>query len=155
MQTVQVSQSQLAKTKDQEGFISHPYTDEAGVATIGYGTCFYPDGTKVELSDSNITEAQAAAYLEDHMNKIGLEIAELVEVPLTQGQKDALLDFCYNEGIGAFKESSLLKLINNRANDNLIRNSFLEWDKVHVNGELVDSDDLLRRRRQEILSWLS
>ena len=53
--------------KKYEGFSSKPYLCPAGVATIGYGTTRYPDGTKVSMVDEPITEEQATAYLNSYV----------------------------------------------------------------------------------------
>ena len=41
--------------KKFEGFKAKPYKCPAGVNTIGYGSTFYPDGSKVKLTDPEIT----------------------------------------------------------------------------------------------------
>ena len=49
--------------KTFEGFISEPYNCPAGVPTIGYGTTYYLDGTRVTLQDKPITQSQAELIL--------------------------------------------------------------------------------------------
>lgn len=49
---------------------------------------------------------------------------------LTQGQFDALVDFCYNVGFANLKSSTLLKRIKyNREDTKAIRNAFMMWVK--------------------------
>lgn len=46
-----------------EGLSLKPYLCPAGIPTIGYGSTFYEDGTKVTLKDKAITEARATKML--------------------------------------------------------------------------------------------
>jgi lysozyme len=88
------------------------YLCPAGVATIGFGSTRYPDGTKVILGDVR-TATQAESYLAYEITKVcDPALAKLVKVPLTQGQYDALSSFVYNCGEGAFAGSTMLKLLN-------------------------------------------
>ncbi len=43
-----------------EGFRSKPYLCPANVATIGYGSTYYANGTKVTLQDAHMSEPEAA-----------------------------------------------------------------------------------------------
>lgn len=47
--------------KRWEGFRAKPYLDIVGVPTIGYGSTFYLDGTKVTMKDAPISEETASA----------------------------------------------------------------------------------------------
>lgn len=95
-----------------EGFRSEPYLCPAKIPTIGYGSTFYPDGTKVALSDKPINESQAQTILERTVMGFAKSVNDLVKVELTQGQFDALVDFAYNLGAGKLASSTLLKKIN-------------------------------------------
>ena len=48
---------------------------------------------------------------------------------------DSLTSFAYNIGTGAFKKSTLLRLLNAGSNKNLVADEFLKWNKV--NGHIV------------------
>ncbi len=78
-----------------KGFRSHTYKDVNGFPTIGYGHRLlnsesFPDG---------IAEPQATEILAAHVcDRAG---GRLVKVPLTSGQFDALVDFCFNLGAGS------------------------------------------------------
>jgi len=54
----------------------------------------------------------------------------------------------YNVGIGAFKESTLLRLLN-QPNYNEAANQFKEWNKATVNGQRVVLEGLVNRRKDE------
>ena len=73
---------------------------------------------------------------------------KLVNVDLHQNQFDALVSFAYNVGIGAFKESTLLRLLN-QPNYNEAANQFKEWNKATVNGQRVVLEGLVNRRKDE------
>ena len=75
--------------------------------------------------------------------------AALANINLTQNQYNALLSFAYNEGIGALLSSTLLKKVKANASDPTIRDSFMVWDKAHVNGVLVEVQGLKNRRKDE------
>ena len=68
---------------------------------------------------------------------------------LTQNQFDALVSFVYNEGEGNFKQSTLLKRVNENPSNPEIRDAFMMWTKVTVNGQKVDSAGLKNRRTAE------
>ncbi len=97
----------LAHLKQFEGLRLQPYTDSAGKWTIGYGHLI-----KTGESFDTITEGQAAALLADDVGTAEDAVNALVKVPLTQPQFDALVSFVYNVGVGAFRRSTLLRLLN-------------------------------------------
>ena len=67
-----------------------------------------------------------------------------MKVPLTQGEFDALTDFVFNCGCGAFAGSTMLRLLN--AGDyQSAAGQFDLWD--HAGGQVVAG--LLRRREAE------
>lgn len=97
----------LAHLKTFEGLRLQPYQDVAGKWTIGYGHLI-----KAGEYFDTITEAQAAQLLNDDANTAEDAVNSLVKVPLTQSQFDALVSFVYNVGVGAFRRSTLLRLLN-------------------------------------------
>ena len=108
---------ELISNDNIEGFRASPYPDGGGVATIGYGTTIYPNGTHVTLKDKPVTKEQAMVYLEYHCTKDAKLIEPLIKVPLNQNQIDAILCFVYNFDVPKFKSSTLLKVINQNPND--------------------------------------
>ena len=99
--------------KEAEGLRLKPYQDVAGFWTIGYGhkiiegDPFYPEG-----DIKQITNAQAFGLLASDVGKAERAVNNLVKVPLTQNQFDALVSFVFNLGTGNFKKSTLLKKLN-------------------------------------------
>lgn len=112
-----------------EGFRDRPYLDTAKVPTIGYGTTYYPDGRPVSMNDPVITEEQAKRYKNNSLKEFWGEIEKSIKQPLKPHQKDAVVSLAYNIGPDAFKESTLLKLLNSNPNDPTIEKEFLKWNK--------------------------
>ena len=112
----------LNKIIDFEGCKLTAYKCPAGVWTIGVGH------TKGVKQGQKITEAQAISLLkgdllpcENYVNNLG--------VCKTQGQFDALVDFCFNLGTGALGRSTLLKFIRQGKAEQYIRGEFAKWVK--------------------------
>ena len=147
---MKTSQSGIDLIKQFESFRAKPYLCSAGVPTIGYGTTVYPNGIKVKLSDQKITQQLAETFLQHHVNAIEKDVLSLVKMPLTQNQFDALVSFAYNVGLGAFRDSTLLKLLNAGDIDNASK-QFERWNKA---GGKV-SNGLTRRRNAEKALFLA
>lgn len=147
---MKTSKAGLDLIKQFESFRAAPYLCSAGVPTIGYGTTVYPNGIKVKLSDQKITQQLAETFLQHHVNAIEKDVLSLVKVPLTQNQFDALVSFAYNVGLGAFGDSTLLKLLNAGDIDGASK-QFERWNKA---GGKV-SNGLTRRRNAEKALFLA
>jgi len=115
--------------KGFEGFQSKAYRCPAGVPTIGYGCTFYLDGTHVRMTDDPITEAQAMGLLKEQLKYYEEGVNRYVKTKVTQSQFNALVSFIYNVGIGNFKNSTLLKKVNQDPNDKTIAHEFKRWNK--------------------------
>jgi lysozyme len=130
--------------KKSEGFRNRVYLDAAGFPTIGYGhrllnPASFPNG---------IDEAQAAEILACDVWDAEQAVQRLVKVPLTQGQFDALVDFCFNLGAGKLTTSTLLKVLNcGRYED--AAEELLRWDRA--GGRELDA--LKVRRQAEAELW--
>ena len=105
---MQLSTEGLELIKKSEGFRDHVYRDVAGFPTIGYGHLVKPD----ESFPNGVTESQAASILAADVQQAEQAVARLVKVALTQGQFDALVDFCFNLGAGRLAGSTLLRELN-------------------------------------------
>ena len=75
-------------------------------------------------------------------------VERLVKVPLTQGQFDALADFCFNLGAGRLASSTLLKDAERRRYE-AAREQLLRWDHGRGRGE----PGLKARREAEFQLW--
>jgi lysozyme len=134
-----------------EGLRLTSYEDQANVWTVGYGTTRI-NGRPVQRGDT-ITAADAVTYLRHDTDTICAALDDAVPRDLTQNEVDALVSFCYNLGLGAFRGSSLRKALvkNTRIDESL----FTRWNKIRINGVLQPSDGLLRRRRAEYALFIS
>lgn len=112
-----------------EGFSSKPYLDSAGIPTIGYGTTYYPDGSRVTMKDPPISAGHAEGYLEHHVNDVAYSVLRLVKVKLRHSQLDALTSLVYNIGIGNFAASTLLRVLN-QGKYTAASDQFLVWHKA-------------------------
>ncbi len=140
--------------KQFEGFRAAPYRDSAGIATIGYGTIAYPDGSRVTMSDPAVTDEEATSYLSYEMSQKSAQIAPLLQRPATLHQAAAMLSLTYNIGSAGFKSSSVLRKFNG-GDIAGAADAFLMWDKATVDGKLVVVPGLLSRREQERTIFLT
>jgi lysozyme len=129
----------LALTEQFEGLRLSAYQDQVGVWTIGYGHTG-PDVTP-ELT---ITQAQAEQLLQNDVASACGCVNNNVTVELTQDEFNALVDFVFNLGAGAFEGSTLLRDLN-AGNFTGAAAQFDAWD--HAGGVVVAG--LLRRRQAE------
>lgn len=145
MKITRISSVGLELIKSFEGFSPRPYFCPAGVATIGYGSTFYPNGKKVTISDKTITEKQATSFLESTLITFEKYVDTYCVDVINQNQFDALVSFCYNLGPANLKSSTLLKKVNKNPNDETIRAEFMKW--VKAGGKTLPG--LVRRREAE------
>ncbi|ABK00175.1 endolysin [Xanthomonas phage Xop411] len=58
------------------------------------------------------TQSQCDKWLAEDLRKAEQQVRSVVKVRITQGELDAYTSFVYNAGIGNFRSSTMLKLIN-------------------------------------------
>jgi len=141
---MQLSAEGLELIKKSEGFRDRVYRDIAGFPTIGYGHLLKPH----ESFPNGLTEPEAGAILATDVRQAELAVDRLVEVALTQGQFDALVDFCFNLGTGRLAGSTLLRDLNAGRHD-AAAEQLLSWD--HAAG--VVNSGLRARREAEFHLW--
>lgn len=141
---MELSTEGLELLKRSEGFRSRAYLDMAGFPTIGFGHRVLPH----EAFPDGIEEARAAEILAADVREAEQAVERLVKVELTQGQFDALTDFCFNLGAGRLAASTLLRVLNSGCYD-AARQQLLRWDKA--GGEL--NTGLKARRVAEFELW--
>lgn len=127
------------------------YLDNAGIWTIGYGTTRL-NGIEVSAG-MKINEPVAWALFYGDCTDRLLMLEKAVLINLNQNQVDSLVSFSYNIGKSGFISSSLLTAINAKmiVNEDL----FTRWNKVRVNGVLVPSDGLTKRRIKEYQLYMN
>lgn len=147
---MKVDMAGLNLIKTFEGFSSRPYLCPAGVATIGYGSTYYEDGTAVKMTDPPITKERATDLLMCIVSSFAESVDELVKIKVTQNQFNALVSLAYNIGLGNFSRSTVLHHIN--VGDYLgAANNFWQWRMA--GGKVVAG--LVNRRAAEKELFLS
>jgi lysozyme len=128
--------------REFEGLRLEAYPDPASGGdpwTIGYGhTKGVRKGQKIDLQD-------AEAMLLDDMSDADDCIGDWVDIELTDNERAALISFIFNLGCGAFRGSTLLKMLNADGDRNAIAAQFLRWNKA--GGKVMNG--LTRRREAE------
>ncbi|MGO8756832.1 MAG: lysozyme [Terracidiphilus sp.] len=141
---MQLSAEGLELIKRSEGFREHAYADVAGFPTIGYGHRI----TAGESFPNGIDEPKAAEILAADVRVAEQAVARLVKMALTQGQFDALVDFCFNLGAGRLAGSTLLRELN-AGRYAVAADQLLAWD--HAGGQV--NAGLKARREAELQLW--
>jgi lysozyme len=140
-----LSQRGLDLIKQFEGLKLKPYLCPASICTIGYGNTYYPDGTKVKLTDPAITAQKAEELLKFLVQSYEKGVDSFCLDDINQNQFDALTSFAYNVGVGNLQKSTLIKKVNLNPNDPAIRLEFMKWNKGA--GKVLAG--LTRRRQAE------
>ena len=122
-----ISKQGLELIKRFEGLHLVAYLDPVKIPTIGYGTIVI-DGKPVRLG-TTITQAQAEAYLYADIQKFEDHVNQLLNVPVSQEQFDALVSFVYNLGPTNFRKSTLLRLLNQGRYEEA-QPQFLRWNRA-------------------------
>lgn len=133
-----VSPAGLALIARYEGFSADWYACPAGKQTIGYGHV-YRDGDDF---DTPISHEFATALLRRDASAAERSVSQLVRVPLTQNQFDALVSLVFNIGAGNFSTSTLLHVLD-RGDYQAAADQFLVWRKA--GGKVLHG---LEQRRQ-------
>lgn len=131
-----------------ETFSAHAYEDPVGSGkySIGWGHSIRPGESYGP--DSIIGKNEADDLLRIDAGAAWTCVYQNVKVSCSPTQYAALISFVYNEGCTAFKSSTLLRDLNN-GDQQGAADEFLNWNKEHINGVLVESADLNTRREQE------
>jgi len=151
MKITKISNLGLELIKKYEGFKAKAYLCPANVITIGFGSTYYEDGTKVKLTDSPITQERATELLEALLVSYERSVDSYCVDTINQYQFDALCSFAYNCGVGNLKSSTLLRKVNKNPNDPTIKDEFLKWNKG--GGKVLSG--LTKRRIEEAQLYFS
>lgn len=135
----------------KDGLI-YPYICPAGYPTIGWGTVYKPDGSKVTMDHLPITREMADAWLLDELRRVCASAVirncpELFAWSVQNGNWRAfcaIADFTYNLGAGRLQTSTLRRKLRE-----------LDWEgaqeqlKLWVRGGGRVLPGLVRRREAE------
>jgi lysozyme len=143
---VKISKNGLDLIKSFEALRLAPYLDTRKRPTVGYGTTYYTDGTRVKIDDPPISQERAIELLAFAVNANSEEINSMVRVPISQNQFDAISSLAYNIGWPRLSTSTLIHLLNEKLYD-AAASQFLNWDIEDGH----KSEALLSRRIKEMI----
>lgn len=148
-------QPSLSIIKEFEGLELEAYIDAVGIATIGWGTTVYPDGTPVKMGETVTAKSAETllvqALLRDYAP--GMFRALPMATSFTPQQQAALISFTYNVGIKALEDSTLRKrLISGEIASTVISEELPRW-RYGDNGRSLEG--LVRRRQAEVDLFLN
>lgn len=127
-----------------EGFRAEPYQDIAGIWTIGFGSIYLPNGSRVTAHTPAVTRAAEEARLQDAVAKTVEAVRAMTSVSLTANQSAACASLAYNIGTGALRQSTLMALVA-RGNFAAAPGQFAVW--IYAGGRM--SQGLVGRRKAE------
>ncbi len=143
-----ITQEGLGLIKRFEGFNPTIYICPAGYPTIGYGHVVRKE--EQERFEDGINEQVAEELLQRDLRWAERGVLRLIDVPLTDGQFDALVSFTFNLGTGALQRSTLRRKVNREEHAEVPR-EFMRW--VWADGRRMKG--LIKRRAAEARSYSS
>lgn len=141
-----ITQEGLDLIKRFEGFSPTIYICPAGYPTIGYGHVVR--GDERDRFADGIDEEEASDLLQRDVRWAERGVLRLIDVPLSDGQFDALVSFTFNLGTGALQRSTLRRKVNREEHAQVPR-EFMRW--VWAGGKRLNG--LERRRRAEVKAY--
>lgn len=131
-----------------EGCSLVSYKDKKGRWAIGWGCT---DGVG---PNQTVTQEQADLMRDRKINEVASQVEDLLKHPLNANQLSAVTCFAYNEGVGHFMVSTMLKLIN-KGDLEAASNEFPKWVYEETPNGKVVSSGLVRRRAAEQALFLA
>ena len=157
MANMQVGQSGKKLFQEWEGLELNEYLDSGGAPTIGVGHLMTRSermSGKIIINGKGVvyrkglTVQQCWDLLDQDLDSAEATVNSMVKVPLNQNQFDALVSFVFNVGNNAFRDSTLLKVLNAGHFDQ-VPTQLRRW--IRDNGKIVKG--LINRREKEISLW--
>jgi GH24 family phage-related lysozyme (muramidase) len=133
-----------------EGFPNDgkPYNDPVGHCTIGFGHLIHLGNCNAfdHQKWGQLTEKEAKQLLRQDLQEFAKGVQKLTTLwpQLDQHERDALISFAFNVGLGAYGDSTLLKKLN-RGDKRGAADEFPRW--VYASGQKLPG--LVRRREAE------
>lgn len=138
---MQTSQNGINLLKKLEGCKLESYLCSNGIPTIGIGH------TKGVVLGQKINQEQAELFLKQDLKEAENYVNMNVKKPINQNQFDALVCFTFNVGGNAFKNSTLLKKINEATYTQDIAFQMRRWIYDSKRNPI---QGLINRREEEI-----
>lgn len=105
--------------------------------SIGYGTQFYEDGTRVKAGDV-VSLEKAESMFNAAVNSAANAVSRGLTVSVNQNQFDALTSFSYNIGETRFLTSQILKNVNAKVSNDTLgaiwKSSFVTSSGTYLQG---------------------
>ncbi len=137
----------LDEIKKSEGLELSAYKRKGDVWTIGYGSTYYEDNTRIKKGDV-ITKERAEILLIYKIEKEYIpQLKRCLKVPLNDNQFSAMLSLIYNIGLGNLLKSNLLRLVNKNPNDASIKDAWLVQN-IRIGSQFEKG--LRSRRKREV-----
>ena len=140
---MQMSEKGKELLAEWEGVELKVYKDVAGLPTIGVGHLLTQDeltsgkilirGEPIRYADG-LTKTQAMDLLDQDLERFEEAVNESGKVDLKQNQFDALVSFTFNVGSNAFRNSTLLRLLN-QGNYSDVPNNLKATKKLHYQSD--------------------
>lgn len=131
----------LAEALRLKAYAATPDEAARGIWTIGWG---HTRGVK---EGDVCTVAEAEAFLREDLADSETTVWNMVRVPLTQNQFDALVSLAFNIGSGNFALSTLLRRLN-LADYAGAAHEFTKWDKQ--SGKILKGLTIRRTAEREL-----
>jgi lysozyme len=144
----QVSRAAIDMIKRLEGYRRKAARLSDGRWIVGYGH------VRTARQGVEVSEADAEALLIYDLISVSHGINASAHTPLTQNEFDALVSFAFSIGLESFRQSLVLRRLNEGAH--LQAACAMElWRKSEVEGEIIVVDALVRRRAAEKALFLT
>ena len=165
-----ISPEGIKELQAMESVEPYVYTCQAGHQTIGVGHkitahelesgLLLIDGDAVRWIDG-LSTAEIDGLMRADLSAAEWAVETYVKVPLTDNQFAAMVSLCFNIGSEAFKNSSVVRVLN-KGEYHLVPGFMRLWNKITV--RVVDKDGmknikkvsqgLVNRREAEIKLWM-
>lgn len=154
-QPTEISDAGVDFISSFEGYVPSPAPDPVGYCTVGFGHLirYGPCRTEDRKRFGILSYEQALDLLKSDLKEYSDGVSRYVTRPITQSMFDALVSFAYNNGLGAFQSSTLLRVVNGAFDlqdpptKKEIRAQFARW--VNAGSPPRPLAGLVRRRRAE------
>ena len=124
-----ITQSTFNFITNFEGKRNKAYQDSKGLWTIGVGHLIKPD--EEFLKTVTLTDRDVQELFKRDLKWCEAAVDESVRVPLNQNQYDALYSLCFNIGSDHFKQSEVVKHLNQKDYQGAA-NAILNWNKPAI-----------------------
>lgn len=103
-----VSERGIKLIKHHEGVRNRPYRCPAGLWTVGVGHLIGDGKSLPDTWNRVFTQEEIDGILKRDLRRFELGVHKMLpNMPLRQGEFDALISFCFNLGLGCFQRSTI------------------------------------------------